>query len=528
MTTPHPILVGGRWHVSIAPRTFHAEDASTGEALPDLYPLSEWPDVDAALSAAAEAAPLLRQAPPAQIASFLRDYADRIQSHADEIIAIAHRETGLPIAPRLKDAELPRTVTQLRQGAAAAEESSWCLPTIDTKNNIRSCHAPLGPVMVIGPNNFPFAFNGASGGDFVAAIAAGNPIIAKGHPSHPTTSRLLAEQAFAALEASGLPKATVQLIHRMPSDTGLRAVSDPRLAAVAFTGSRRAGLAIKAAADGAGKPSYLEMSSINPLIILPGALRERLDKVADEFADSALAGVGQFCTNPGLTLLLAGKDTDAFVQAVKSRFEARKPGPLLSKSACTTLREAVQTIADAGATIVTGSNTDSCKNPNTLLLATADQFLNDPQTFQTEAFGNASLFVVANSPDQLVQILLHLEGNLTGCLYSATSGEDDPLYHRLAPILRRRVGRLLNDKMPTGVALSPAMNHGGPYPATGHPVFTAVGIPASCRRFTQLESYDNVRPDRLPPILQNVNPIVNGKKAWRCVDGRWTQDDITT
>ncbi len=527
----HPVLLAGRWQPSTAPETFRADNAATGESLSETYPTSQWSDVDAALTAAAEAAPLLRQASPSQLAKFLSTYADRIQANADAIIAAANAETALPITPRLKDIELPRTLTQLRQGASAAEEGTWSLPVIDTKNNIRSHHAPLGPILVIGPNNFPLAFNAISGGDFTAAIAAGNPVIAKGHPNHPSTTRLLAEQAVAALEVAGLPKAAVQLIYHMSPDTGLRAVADPRLAAVAFTGSRKAGLALKAAADKAGKPAYLEMSSLNPVLILPGALRERPDKIADEFADSALAATGQFCTNPGLTLLLAGKETDTFIAAIKQRFESRKFGPLLSKAVCSGLKESIRTLASAGAKVVTPAHPEPWSmNPpvNTLLTITASQFLDDPHTFQTEAFGNASLFVIADNADQLAQVLSHLEGNLTGCLYTSTTGEDDSLYNRLAPALRRRVGRLLNDKMPTGVALSPAMNHGGPYPSTGHPGFTAVGIPASLRRFSGLESYDAVRANRLPPTLQNKNPINGDKKAWRSIDGRLTQDDVAS
>jgi NADP-dependent aldehyde dehydrogenase len=160
---------------------------------------------------------------------------------------------------------------------------------------------------------------------------------------------------------------------------------------------------------------------------------------------------------------------------------------------------------------------------NTLLTASGEQFLGDPEAFQTEAFGNESLFVTVEDEEQAAAVIDHLEGNLTGCIYSSTKGEDDAAYDRLAPHLRRRVGRLLNDKMPTGVAVSPAMNHGGPYPATGHPGFTAVGIPASLLRFGMLECYDNVRPHRLPAALADKNPT---GKMWRMIDGAWTQADV--
>ena len=158
-------------------------------------------------------------------------------------------------------------------------------------------------------------------------------------------------------------------------------------------------------------------------------------------------------------------------------------------------------------------------------MVSATAFLDQPETMQTEAFGNASLIVVAEDVGQAAQVIDHLEGNLTGCIYSDSQGADDDDYNRLAPRLRMRVGRLLNDKMPTGVAVSPAMNHGGPFPATGHPGFTAVGIPASLRRFAMLQCYDNVRPHRLPPCLQDKNP---SGVMWRCIDGHWNQNDVPT
>ena len=188
-------------------------------------------------------------------------------------------ETALPILPRLKESELPRTIDQLRQAAAAAREGSWALPTIDTKNNLRSCYGAIGPVCVFGPNNFPFAYEGIAGGDFASAIAAGNPVIAKAHPSHPGTARLLAELAQRSAEEAKLPPGTVQMIYRLENDDGLRLMKDRRVAAVGYTGSRKAGLALKAAADSAGIPIYLELSSINPVVILPGALASAAKKL---------------------------------------------------------------------------------------------------------------------------------------------------------------------------------------------------------------------------------------------------------
>src|SRR5262249_37777555 len=217
-----------------------------------------------------------------------------------------------------------------REAARAARSGDWMLPTIDTKLGIRSCHAPLGPVLVFGPNNFPFAFNSIAGGDFAAAIAAGNPVIAKANTSHPGTTRLCALAAHEAARAAGMPAGSVQLLYRTSHADGARAVADPRVGATAYTGSRTAGLELKAAADRAGKPIYLELSSVNPVLVLPGALRTKAEQVVADFTTSCLMGTGQFCTNPGLVILLSGPQTDMFLQAVADKFQAAPAGVLLS------------------------------------------------------------------------------------------------------------------------------------------------------------------------------------------------------
>lgn len=521
-----PVLINGQWRTSQASASFRAENPSTRKPLEPEYPISSWADCDAALSAAAHAALQLRAVKPDQIAQFLEDFATRIEARRDALVATAHAETGLPPAPRLAEVELPRTSNQLRQAAAAAREGTWSMPTIDSKNNIRSCFAPIGPVCVFGPNNFPFAFNSAAGGDFAAAIAAGNPVIAKANSSHPGTTKLLAELAFEAVSATGLPPATVQLLYRTSHEDGERLVSDPRVGATGYTGSRSAGLKLKAAADAAGKPIYLELSSVNPVVLLPGALEERFDDLLNQFVTSALMGAGQFCTNPGLVVLIAGPATDRFIAAVGDKYQSAPSGTLLSKSVASNLDRGIESLTRAGAKVVAGGGqADASRycHANTLLTVAGGAFLRSPHELQTEAFGNASLFVIADDLNQACQVLDQLEGNLTGCVYSANNGSDDISYLRVADHLRPKVGRLLNDKMPTGVAVSPAMNHGGPYPATGHPGFTAVGIPASLHRFAMLQCYDSVRPHRLPEIVHDKNP---GGRAWRYVDGVWTKSDL--
>jgi NADP-dependent aldehyde dehydrogenase len=360
-------------------------------------------------------------------------------------------------------------------------------------------------VVIFGPNNFPLAFNGVSGGDFAAAIAAGNPVIAKAHPLHPGTTRLLAEEARKATEETGMPAGILQMIYHLSNADGLRLVSDARVGAIGFTGSRSAGMHLKKAADEAGKPIYLEMSSLNPVLFLPVGLKENAQKWARELAESCTLGSGQFCTRPNVAMAIAGEATEVFLQELTAAIASREPHALLSSTTRDQLDESIQALQHAGAKLLTGGKKvpgQGYRYASTLLRVSGQAFLAATEELQREAFGNEVMVIVATDEAELLQVLEHLEGQLTGTVYSAVSGADDGLYARLEPVLRRKVGRLLNDKMPTGVAVSPAMNHGGPYPATGHPGFTAVGIPASIARFTALQSYDNVRPERLPEFLR--------------------------
>jgi 2,5-dioxopentanoate dehydrogenase len=515
------ILIDGEWVPAEEEATFQAVNPATGDTLAMSFPISGWSDCDRALAAAADAAIALKAVAPEQLAAFLETYASNIESAATAIVEAAHEETGLPATPRLKDVELPRTTNQLRQAAAATREESWKRATLDLERNIRSCFAPIGPVIVFGPNNFPYAFNGVSGGDFAAAIAAGNPVIAKAHPLHPNTTRLLAEEARKALAETGLPGGTVQMLYNMSNENGLRLVSDVRVGAVGFTGSRVAGLHLRRAAEDAGKPIYLEMSSINPVIFLPGSLTEDGERLAKELVDSCLAGAGQFCTSPNLILLLNSSETESFLASVARSFSERPSQPLLSSAGRNQLDAGVNALVSAGADLISGgrsvSGTGFCY-ANTLLRATGSQFLSHPHELQREIFGNATMAVTVESTEELQAILEQMEGNLTGTIYSAKSGADDSIYNKIEPPLRQKAGRLLNDKMPTGVAVSPAMNHGGPFPATSHPGFTSVGIPASLTRFALLQCYDGVREDRLPAVLRNE---IQNPATWRSINGEW-------
>lgn len=515
-----PSFIDGEWIANRASTTFDASNPRTGEST-GAYPISSWEEIDRALGAGFDAYKQVSVLDPDRLAVFLDLYADRLEAHTDNICRLAATETALPVSPRLSEVEMPRTTAQLRQAAAAIRDRSWTRPTLTTSARIASMLRPVpGVALVFGPNNFPFAFNGVSGGDFAAAVASGHPVIAKANPGHPGTSLLMAREAAAAVQEAELPDAFVQMIYRTSHNDGAAMVSDPRVAATAYTGSKAAGLALKAAADAVGKPIYLEMSSINPLIVLPGAWRERGEDLAAELATSALLGVGQFCTSPGLILAAAGDENAALRTALARRLDSAPSGTLLDERVEASLEDAKRMWSDAGATMVTTTTNsgEGCSFPNTLMAVDAATFLSHSHELQAEAFGNMSLFVDVPDVRTLAACVDALEPSLTGSVYSAADGSDDATYDAIARPFSERVGRLLNDKAPTGVAVVPSMNHGGPYPATGHPGFTAVGIPRSIERFGMLQSFDNVRVDRLPDELKPDNPLA----IMRLVDGSWT------
>lgn len=523
------ILLNGNWISSNAPTgTFHASNPATKETLSEReFPISNWDEIECLIDAGYAAAQKLLDRSPQVFADFLESYAAKIEASTEQLAQIANLETGLPVAPRLREVEIPRTINQLRQAAASARSGDWAQPTIDTANNIRSIHGALGgPVVVFGPNNFPFAYNGIAGGDFASAIAAGNPVIAKAHPAHPYTTQLLAELAQSAAEENQLPSGTVQLFYNTENENGLKLVSHPKVAAVGFTGSRPGGLALKEAADKAGTPIYLEMSSVNPVFVLPGALQERGSEIATELHASCTLGAGQFCTKPGLLVLQRGEQADAFLSQMKESFEKTPAGILLTGGGQDAVVAAVEQLTQAGAVIRTGGKPAEAPHYGyeaTLLSVSAESFLNNPKQLQSEAFGPVCLVVIADDESQILSVASSLEGNLTGSIYSAPNGKEENAYAKLSRILRTKVGRLLNDKVPTGVAVCASMNHGGPYPATGHPTFTAVGFPASIVRFSALHCYDNVRHDRLPVAIQDKNPT--GSLS-RLIDGVSSTADI--
>ena len=517
-----PVLIAGRWRAATATDSFRAVDPTTGVARPQQWPVSGWSDVDAALDAAVGAAPALASLPGARIADFLERYADRLAARGDDLVAIAHAESGLAVKPRLADVELPRTLDQLRQAAAAAREGTWRMGMIDSQRNIRSAAFGLGPVVVFPPANFPLAYGAVTGGDFAAAIAAGNPVIAKAHPGHPGVSRLAADEALSAVTETGLPPATVQLVHGISMDDGARLVADGRVGGTGFTGGQEAGKRLYAAAAAAGRVIWVEMGSLNPVVLLPGALAERGAEIAGELTASVTGSAGQFCTKPGFVFVINDEAAAAFTTAVTERFLAIGAQVLLGQVGCERLVSAIAQLEKAGARVLAGGGVGDgpCSHRPTLLAVPAADLVARPQSLLIEAFGNATVLVQCASVGELMQAVACVPGALAASIYSAKDGRDDATVGQVAAELVARAGRIIENRMPTGLAVTPPMQHGGPWPSAGPPFFSAVGMPWSILRFARRICFDGWSHQRLPECLRDQIPE---GRPWRFIDAAWTR-----
>jgi len=522
-STPEPVLIAGRFRPAAGGGTFQGCDPSTGLVRPAVWPVSPWSDVAEALDAAAQAAAELAAIPDAARAEFLERYAARLEAAAPALVAAAHDETGLSASPRLADVELPRMLDQLRQAAAATREGSWRMPMIDRARNIRSLAVGLGPVVVFPPGNFPLAYGAVTGTDFAAAIAAGNPVLAKAHPGHPTVSLLAAREAVAALAEAALPPATVQLIHGLDPADGERLVADPRVGATAFTGSERAGRALFARASAAGRVIWVEMGSLNPVVLLPGAVAERGDAIAGDLTASVTGSAGQFCTKPGLVFLLDDAAATAFTAALVACFEAVGPQVLLGPGGRARLVAAVDQLGRAGATVVGGRGgqpAGPCMHAPVVLGVSGRDFCARPADLLVEAFGNATLLVRCRDLAELLRGLALVPGSLGAGVYLALDGRDDDIFPAVAREVSARAGRIVENRMPTGLAVVPPMQHGGPWPSAAPPFYSAVGFPFTILRFARRLCYDGFSQARLPEELRDEPPPA---RPWRFVDGGWTR-----
>ena len=507
--------------------TFPVESPADGAELEPTFHRASGALVGRAASLAEDAFSAFRAAPTEQRARLLELIADEIETVGAVAAQRAHLETGLPLL-RLTG-EVGRTTGQLRLFAATLREGSWNGARIDhalpdrvpaRRPDIRQRRIPLGPVAVFAASNFPFAFS-VAGGDTASALAAGCPVVVKGHEAHPGTSEIIAAAVTRAVAASGLPAGTFSMVFADGPTVGIDLVRDPAIAAVAFTGSRGAGLALVAAAASRPVPIpvYAEMSSDNPVFLLPGRLSEAAADLGAAFAGSLTLGAGQFCTNPGIIVGIDGPDLDLFVAAAGESVRAAAPVPMLTGRIAAAYTDGVARLTGHAATEVLARAADpgpGCWGSAALVATTADEFLAH-RDLHDEVFGAASVIVRAATPDQLLDVARALDGQLTATVHAA--GPDTLLAARLLPVLERKAGRILFNGWPTGVEVVPAQVHGGPYPATSDSRTTSVGTLAM-DRFLRPVAYQDTPDHLLPAALRETNP----DQLLRLIDGTYTRD----
>jgi NADP-dependent aldehyde dehydrogenase len=492
---------------------FQAIDPSTGQFLDPPRASAGPAEADQACALAASAFDAFRALPLTRRAEFLEAIATEIEALGDELIVRAMAESGLPRG-RL-EGERGRTTGQLRLFAQVVRQGDFLGVRVDPalpdrkpapRPDLRQRMIPLGPVAVFGASNFPLAFS-VAGGDTAAALAAGCPVVVKGHPSHPGAGELVGRAIRAAAEKLDLPEGVFSLLTGPSNALGQAIVANPRIKAVGFTGSRAGGLALaKIAAERAEPiPVYAEMSSINPVILAPAALAARGEALAKGFIGSLTLGAGQFCTNPGVILAIDGPDLDAFLEVAAAELAAAPAAVMLSPGIHKAYESGVAALA--GHEAVTerarsqpGEGVNRCAGA--LFETTSEAFLADP-ALSHEVFGAASVVVRCPDAEAIAAVLEALEGQLTATLQ--IDDADLGLAQRLLPVLERKVGRILVNGWPTGVEVSHAMVHGGPFPATSDSRSTSVGTLAIAR-FLRPVCYQAFPDALLPSALQEGNP----------------------
>ena len=493
------------------PNTLRSIDAATGEPVGEPFPAHGPTEVEAACAAADAAFDAYRATHANARAAFLETIGEEIAGLGDDLIDAACRESGLPRA-RI-EGERGRTIGQLRLFAGVLREGGWMGLRIDPalpdrtplpRPDLRLRMVPLGPVAVFGASNFPLAFSTA-GGDTASAFAAGCPVVVKQHPAHPATGALVAGAIRRAVAAHGLPDGVFGELVGPGIELGSALVADPRIAAVGFTGSRGGGLALVRIAQQRPVPIpvYAEMSSVNPVILCPEALKARGGALGAQFVASLIMGAGQFCTNPGLVVAIEGDGLDAFVDAAAQALADTQAQVMLTggihaayeaATAALESHEHVEVVArgKVGEGVARGRSA--------FFSTTAEAFLAD-HALGHEVFGAASLLVRCRDEGELTAVLRASEGQLTATIQMDAG--DTALGARLVPLLERKAGRILANGWPTGVEVAHAMVHGGPFPATSDARTTSVGSLA-IDRFLRPVSYQNLPAELLPDAVRDA------------------------
>jgi NADP-dependent aldehyde dehydrogenase len=506
-------FIGGR-RGSREGTSFQAMNPQSGTALDPIYHSATATEVDEAVKLASQAFAVYSPTSGKARAAILRRAADGFERQRDALAERAHLETGLPM-PRLLG-EVSRTAGQLRLFASVIEEGSWVNARIDPalpdrqplpRPDIRSMLRPLGPVAVFGASNFPLAFS-VAGGDTASALAAGCPVVVKAHPAHPGTSELAAQMIAEAVAGEGLHPGVFSLVFDSGLEAGTALVKHPLIRAVAFTGSLRAGRALMdlAAARPDPIPCFTEMSSGNPVFVLPGALRKGPAALAKGLFGSFTLGAGQFCTKPGIVLVPDSDGTSDFIQELNAQVGAADASSLLTAaiareySRATQARESQVKLSAAAREAEYKSEFSAGAK---LFESSIDDLLANP-SLADEIFGPDTLLVHCNSTQDYLRAAAALDGHLTATML----GDDEDLAanRELIRILEQKAGRLIFNGFPTGVEVCHAMVHGGPYPATSDPRFTSVGSLA-IYRFARPVCFQGFPQAMLPAELQDANPL---------------------
>jgi NADP-dependent aldehyde dehydrogenase len=459
-------------------------------------------------------------------AEFLRAIADEIEALDQTLVNTAMRETNLPEARIIN--ERGRTTGHCRMFADLVAEGSWVEARVDTalpdrkplpRVDIRKMLVPLGPVIVFGAANFPLAYSTA-GGDTISALAAGCPVIVKAHPAHAETSELVAGAIKKAIEKTGMPRGVFQHLHGAGFQVGQALVKHPLSKAVGFTGSLAGGKALFDLANQRLEPIpvFAEMSSINPVILLPETLARNAEKTAATLAASITLGVGQFCTNPGLILAIEGDGLTQFIEALSVEFQKALPGTMLHQGIADNYSKKLsQALAQKGVKAEGQSPLEGNASQGKPMIASvsAEEFIKNPALAE-EVFGPFSLIVRCKNSEELHSAVNSSLGQLTASLI----GDDGELsnYSSMLNILVEKAGRLIVNGVPTGVEVCPSMQHGGPYPATTDSRFSAVGTDA-IKRFSRPVAFQNFPDSLLPEELKEANPL----GIWRLKNNEWVK-----
>lgn len=460
--------------------------------------------------------------------AFMRTVADEIEALGPELISAAMEESYLPEARLV--GEKGRTIFQWRSYADAVERGDALDASIDTANadrtppkpDLRKTAVPVGPVVVFGASNFPFAFSTA-GGDTASAIGAGCPVIVKAHEGHPKTSGIMADAISRAVVKSGMPEGTFAHVYSSTYETGQQLVTHPLIKAVGFTGSYRGGKALMDLASQRLEPIpvFAEMGSVNPLYLFENKLSTAPKELAKQYAASLTLGVGQFCTNPGLVIGTVGADLDAFIEALKIEITGLTPAFMLNNRVATVYGESREKVlSQSGVEVLAVSEKEACEGQGHPTVATVAgvELLVNPALLH-EVFGPFALIVQCKDASEVLAVTEKLEGQLTASLFATT--DDLAANEETVSVLQTKCGRILFNNFPTGVEVVKSMHHGGPFPSASNGAYTSVGAD-SIKRFVRPLSFQSWPDEFLPDELKNANPL----NIWRTVNNEKTKEKV--